>query len=69
MYTKNIVNTFGQITAQFYNNPIPITKICLLFSEFELKLRNLTLHPTENGLEKHCLPSDRGSSSHSSFIS
>ena len=34
------------ITAEFYDSHIILTMICIFLSEFGLKSRNLTLHPT-----------------------
>ena len=40
---KRIVNSFGQNTAEFYENHILLTMMCIFWSEFELKRRYFAL--------------------------
>ena len=47
---KNIFTSFDQYTAEFYDNLILLTVICIFWSEFDLKPRYFALHLTEKFL-------------------
>ena len=53
---KTIFTSFDHNTAEFYDNHILLTMICIFWSELGLKLRYVALHVTENGFFLNIAP-------------
>ena len=55
---KTIFTSFDHNAAEFYDNHILLTMICIFWPEFGLKQRYVALHETENVTVffKHCSP-------------
>ena len=58
---KTIFTSFGQNTAESYDNQILLTMVCIFWPEFGLKRHYFVLHCTSNGkgFLKHIPPLDR----------